>query len=410
MKVCPLERLDFARVIPSGALVTWSEGSGEPTALTEKLIAQQERLKARLFIGVTLSDTLREIDPSRFDISTYCTLFRYFDLFERGAVDIRPSHYSRMADLRPDLMLIQVTPPDRSGRRSLGTVVGHNPAYMANGTGVVAQENPNLPWTGGDALIGEECIDILVPAAAPLELLPPRRPGPVEHAIGGHVARLVPDRATLEFGIGSIPAAVQQALAGKRDLAIHTGLLDEAAVDFIESGAVTNRYRETDPGLVSAGFLFGTPRLYRYVDRNPAFGMRGSDHIHGARVLATLERFFAINSAIEVDLTGQVNAEALNGRYVGAIGGQGDFQRAALHSPGGRGIVALPSTAGQHSRIVARLSGPVTTARADADAVVTEHGIAELAGRSLQERACAMIAIADPQHRPQLEAALDALA
>ncbi|MCY4501836.1 MAG: hypothetical protein OXE57_09780, partial [Alphaproteobacteria bacterium] len=281
MKVCPLDRLDFARVIPSGALVTWSEGSGEPTALTAKLIAQQERLKARLFIGVTLSDTLREIDPSRFDISTYCTLFRYFDLFERGAVDIRPSHYSRMADLRPDLMLIQVTLPDRSGQRSLGTVVGHNPAYMANGTKVIAQENPNLPWTGGDALIGEECIDILVPAAAPLELLPPRRPGPVEHAIGGHVARLVPDRATLEFGIGSIPAAVQQALAGKRDLAIHTGLLDEAAVDFIESGAVTNRYRETDPGLVSAGFLFGTPRLYRYVDRNPAFGMRGSDHIHG---------------------------------------------------------------------------------------------------------------------------------
>jgi len=410
MKVCPLERLDFARVIPSGALVIWSEGSGEPTALTAKLIAQQERLKARLFIGVTLSDTLREIDPSRFDISTYCTLFRYFDLFERGAVDIRPSHYSRMADLRPDLMLIQVTLPDRSGQRSLGTVVGHNPAYMANGTKVIAQENPNLPWTGGDALIGEGCIDILVPAAAPLELLPPRRPGPVEHAIGGHVARLVPDRATLEFGIGSIPAAVQQALAGKRDLAIHTGLLDEAAVDFIESGAVTNRYRETDPGLVSAGFLFGTPRLYRYVDRNPAFGMRGSDHIHGARVLATLERFFAINSAIEVDLTGQVNAEALNGRYVGAIGGQGDFQRAALHSPGGRGIVALPSTAGPHSRIVARLSGPVTTARADADAVVTEHGIAELAGRSLQERARAMIAIADPQHRPQLEAALDALA
>ena len=315
-----------------------------------------------------------------------------------------------MADLRPDVLLIQVTPPDGSGRRSLGAVVGHNPAYMARGTRVVAQENPNLPWTGGDALIGESCIDVLVPAAAPLEQLPPRRPGPVERAIGGHVARLVPDRATLEFGIGSIPAAVQQALSAKRDLAIHTGLLDEAAVDFIESGAVTNRYRETDPGLVSAGFLFGTPRLYRYANRNPVFGMRGSDHIHGARVLATLDRFFAINSAIEVDLTGQVNAEALNGRYIGAIGGQGDFQRAALHSPGGRGIVALPSTAGRHSRIVAKLSGPVTTARADADVVVTEHGFAELAGRTLQERAQAMIAIADPAHRRQLAAALDGLA
>ncbi len=410
MEVCPLDRLDFARVIPPGALVTWSEGAGEPTALTTRLVAQQDRLRAELVVGVTLSDTLRDIDPSRFAVSSYCTLFRYFDLFERGAVDIRPSHYSRMADHRPDVLLIQVTPPDGAGRRSLGTVVGHNPAYMAAGATVVAQENPNLPWTGGDALIGDRCIDILVPEAAPLEQLVPRRPGPVEHAIGAHVARLVPDRATLEFGIGSIPAAVQQALAGKRDMAIHTGLLDEAAVDFIESGAVTNRYRETDPGLVSAGFLFGTPRLYRYADRNPLFGMRGSDHIHGARVLAALDRFFAVNSAIEVDLTGQVNAEALNGRYIGAIGGQGDFQRAALHSPGGRGIVALPSTAGRHSRIVARLSGPVTTARADADVVVTEHGIAELAGRTLQERARAMIAVADPAHRTQLEAALDALA
>lgn len=410
MEVCPLDRLDFARVISPGAQVTWSEGAGEPTALTTRLIAQQDRLKAALHIGVVLSDTLRDIDPTRLPISSYCTLFRYFDLFERGAVDIRPSHYSRMADLRPDVLLIQVTPPDSSGRRSLGTVVGHNPAYMAKGAKVVAQENPHLPWTGGDAVVGEESIDLLVPTATPLEQLPPRSPGSVEHAIGEHVARLVSDRATLEFGIGSIPAAVQQALAGKRDLAIHSGLLDEAAMDFIESGAVTNRYRETDPGLVSAGFLFGTPRLYRYVDRNPVFGMRGSDHIHGARVLASLDRFFAINSAIEVDLTGQVNAEALNGRYVGAIGGQGDFQRAALHSPGGRGIVALPSTAGCHSRIVVRLSGPVTTARADADAVVTEHGIAELAGRTLQERARAMIAIADPAHRRQLETGLDALA
>ncbi len=410
MRVLSLDGLDFARILPPGALVIWSEGSGEPAALTQRLVAQQQRLRARLFLGVMLSDRLRDIDPARFEISSYCALFRYFDLFEQGAVQVRPMHYSQLARLRPDLLLIQVTPPDANGRRSLGTLVGHLPAYIAAGATVVAQENPLLPRTGGDASIGDDAIDLLVPAATPLERLPPRAPGAVESAIAAHVARLVPDRATLEFGIGAIPAAVQRALAGKRDLAIHTGLLDDAAVDFIESGAVTNRYRETDPGLVSVGFLFGTERLYRYVDRNPAFGMRGSDHIHGPRVLASLERFFAVNSAIEVDLTGQVNAEALNGRYIGAIGGQGDFQRAALHSPGGRGIVALPSTAGRHSRIVAKLSGPVTTARADADVVVTEHGIAELAGRTLPERARAMIAVADPAHRARLSAALDGLA
>ena len=409
MGTAPLDDLDFADIVAPGALVSWTEGSGEPTALTGRLMNQQDRIRARLFTGVVLSDTLKRLDPSRFALSTYCALFRYFDLFERGAASVRPMHYSRMADVRPDVLLIQVSPPDGNGLRSLGTVVGHLPRHIAAGSKVVAQENPLVPWTNGDALLGSDRIDMLVRAASPLPQLPPRPPGPVETAIGGHVASLVPDRATIEFGIGAIPAAVQRALARKRDLAIHTGLLDDAAVDFIESGAVTNRYRETDPGLVTAGFLFGTQRLYRYADRNPAFGMRGSDHIHGQRVLGALERFHAINSAIEVDLTGQVNAEVLRGRYVGAIGGQGDFQRAALHSPGGRGIVALPSTAGRHSRIVARMGGPVTTARADADVVVTEHGIAELAGRTLEERARALIAIADPAHRAHLAASLDTL-
>ena len=409
MRTVPLADLDFADIVAPGALVSWTEGSGEPTALTGRLIGQQDRIRARLFTGVVLSDTLKHLDPSRLALSTYCALFRYFDLFERGAAGVRPMHYSRMADVRPDVLLIQVSPPDDSGRRSLGTVVGHLPRHISAGSEVVAQENPLVPWTTGEALLGPDRIDVLVRAESPLPQLRPRAPGPVEAAIGGHVASLVPDRATMEFGIGAIPAAVQRALARKRDLAIHTGLLDDAAVDFIESGAVTNRYRETDPGLVTAGFLFGTRRLYRYADRNPVFGMRSSDHIHGQRTLGALDRFHAINSAIEVDLTGQVNAEVLRGRYVGAIGGQGDFQRAALHSPGGRGIVALPSTAGRRSRIVARLEGPVTTARADADVVVTEHGIAELAGRTLEERARALVSIADPTHRPHLMASLDGL-
>jgi acetyl-CoA hydrolase len=183
--------------------------------------------------------------------------------------------------------------------------------------------------------------------------------------------------------------------------------MSESVIDLIKAGALTNRYKLIDPGLCVAGGCLGTKRLYDWLHRRESVYMQVSDYTHNAAVLMQIDNLVAINSAVEIDLTGQVNAESIGPRYIGATGGQGDFQRAAVRSPTGRAIIALPSVAGRarKSRIVAQLSGPVTTPRSDIDVIVTEHGIAELHGRTLAERARAMIAIADPEHRAALDRA-----
>ena len=194
-------------------------------------------------------------------------------------------------------------------------------------------------------------------------------------------------------------------LRDRRDLGIHSGLMSDSLLDLIEAGAVTNARKEIDRGVTVAGALFGTDRLYRWADRNPALRMRSVAYTHAAHVLGAFGALYAVNSAIEVDLTGQINAETIGGEHVGLIGGQGAFTRAASTSATGRSIIALGSVArgGEVSRIVARLpDGVVTTPRADADLFVTEHGVADLRGVPIAERRARMIAIADPRHRDDL--------
>jgi acetyl-CoA hydrolase len=231
---------------------------------------------------------------------------------------------------------------------------------------------------------------------------------PVEAAIAQHVASLVPDGATLELGIGSLPERVLQALRGHRDLGIHSAVIGDGVVELMEAGVVTNARKPFDAGVTVAGMLMGTRRLYDFAHRNPRVRLAPSSHTHATAVMAALPNFFAINGAVEVDLSGQVNAESSNGRYIGAVGGQVDFVRGANASPGGRALMVLPSTAkgGRISRIVPRLGdGVVTTARSDVDAVVTEFGVATLRGKSLRERSKALIDVAHPDHRESLERA-----
>ena len=224
---------------------------------------------------------------------------------------------------------------------------------------VVAQVNPALPWTEGDTLIEPGLIDILVPAEHPVLELPARAIGPVERAIAADVARLVPDRATIELGIGLIPEAVTAALGGKRGLGIHSGAIGDGVAELMREGIVDNRHKEIDPGVTVTLMLMGTRRLYEFADRNPLIRIRSPRYTHDALVLGNFRRFVAINSALEVDLTGQVNAETAQGRNIGLTGGQMDFVRAANRAPEGRSIIALPSTSRdrRHSRIVARLAG-----------------------------------------------------
>jgi acetyl-CoA hydrolase len=336
--------------------------------------------------------------------------------FANSAANVLPVHCSAVPllverrRLKIDVVFLQVTGPDEAGNYSAGTCIEHIAEALAGARTVIAEHNDRLPWTYGDTVIPAEHIDLLVPSSRPLVEVAGKRPEAAERAVAENVARLVSNAATLQLGIGGIPDAMAAALSEKRGLGLHCGIIGDGVVDLVESGIADNRRKEVDEGVTVAMMVLGTRRLYDWADRNKGLSVRSPSYTHDPAVLANFRRFVAVNSAIEVDLTGQVNAETVGGRHVGLIGGQVDFVRAGIRSPEGRAIIALPSTTRdrRHSRIVARLKdGVVTTARSDADFVVTEHGIADLAGLTLGERARAMIAIADPAFRAELSAALD---
>jgi acetyl-CoA hydrolase len=408
------EALDFARLIQAGDTIGWAQATAEPVFLTRMLNEQAPRCPPfRLFFALTFGTDFAADHPNvTVTASGGGGAGRRF--FAAGAGNVIPANVSALCDLiaaghpRIDVVLLQVSGPDAAGNYNAGLGIECLREAMAGARLVVAQINPALPWTEGDTLIDGGLIDILVPVAYPVLELPAPRIGPVERAIGGHVASLVPDRATIEVGIGRIPEAVTAALGKKRGLGIHSGSIGDGVADLMQAGIIDNRHKEIDEGVTITLMLMGTRRLYAFADRNKEIEIRSPRYTHDALVLGNFRRFVAINSALEIDLTGQVNAETALGRSIGLTGGQMDFVRAANRAPEGRSIIALPSTSRDraHSRIVARLAdGVVTTPRAEADCIVTEHGIAELKGRTLAERARALVAIADPAFRAELERA-----
>src|SRR5215471_14376028 len=401
------DALDFCRLIGRGETVGWAEATAEPLFLTRLLDAQAERCSPfRVFFPLTFSDSLAAGHPN---VTVTAS---------GGADNVVPANISDVPGLVAsgrlpiDIVLLQVSGPDDAGRYNAGLGIEHLQAAIGRARLVIAQVNPELPWTYGDTVIEPGVIDILVPAAAPPIELPARSAGPIESAIAEHVSRLIPDRATIELGLGAIPEALTYSLGGKRRLGVHSGAIGDGIADLMEAGIVDNRHKEIDPGITVATMLMGTRRLYRFADRNLSISIRSTSYTHDALVLGNLRRFVAINGALEVDLTGQVNAETAAGRHVGLVGGQMDFVRAANRAPEGRSIIALQSTSRDRtrSRIVARLAdGVVTTPRAEADLVVTEYGIAELRGRTLAERARELIAVADPNFRSALAKASERL-
>lgn len=312
----------------------------------------------------------------------------------------------RIVDL--DAVLINVSPPDKHGLCSLGTSVDATLAAVKAARTVIAQFNPQVPRTFGHGFIHVDEIDYAIEVDAPLyeHATPPI--GETERRIGDHVADLVPDGATLQMGIGAIPAAAALALTGKRDLGIHTEMFTDVVLDLIESGALTGAAKELDNGRIVTTFVLGTRRLYDFIDDNPTVSVRKVDYTNDTSVIRQFAKMCAINGAISIDLTGQVNADSIGGRLYSGVGGQMDFIRGAALAEDGRAIIALPATAknGTLSRIVPTLAegAGVTTTRAHARYVVTEFGVADLFGHSVAHRARALIAISHPDFRAELTA------
>jgi 4-hydroxybutyrate CoA-transferase len=314
-------------------------------------------------------------------------------LFERGALPL-------------DAVLVNATPPDAHGFCSLGVSVEAMHAAIRAARTVIVQLNRAMPRTLGESFVRVDEIDLAVEVDVPPYEHRDGSIGAVERRIGEHVAELVPNGATIQFGIGAIPAATALALRGHRDLGVHTEMFTDAVVDLVEAGVVTGARKERNRGKIVAAFVMGTARLYDFINDNPMVEMRSVDFTNDTFVIRSFRRMTAINSAIEVDLSGQVVADSIGSRIYSGIGGQMDFIRGAALAPEGRAIIALPSAAadGSISRITSVLTSGagVVTTRAHVRTIVTEWGVAELFGRSLRERAAALIAIAHPDHRDRL--------
>jgi 4-hydroxybutyrate CoA-transferase len=305
-----------------------------------------------------------------------------------------------------DVALVQVSPPDRHGFCSLGVSVDVARAAVQTAKHVIAQINPNMPRTHGDGLIHISHIDSAVVVDDPLPEFPPGEPSEAEAAIGRHCAELIEDGATLQMGIGAIPNAVLSALSGHRDLGVHTEMFSDGAIDLIEKGVITNEKKRVHPGKMVSAFAMGTRRLYDFIDDNPQVVLLDVAYVNDTATIRRNPKVTAINSAIEVDLTGQVGADSMGTRQYSGVGGQMDFVRGAALSEGGKPIIALPSVTSKGvTRIVPylRLGTGVVTTRAHVHYVVSEYGIAYLYGKNLRQRARALIDIAHPDHRADLE-------
>ncbi len=389
-------------------------GCGEPAALVAEICRQSARLPdLTLLGGIHLGDyPFARPEHAALRFATWHMSPRLDEAQRRGRVEFVPMRYFDLVSQfaaggawAPDCVLVHCAPPDARGYLSLGVSVSVALPAARRAPLVIAQVNAAMPRTLGNAFLHRSQVDCWVEVDEPLTPYPPPPIGEVERAIGRHVAGLVPDGATVQVGVGAIPQAVLEALANHRDLALHSLLVD-ASVTLVERGVVTNALKRVHRGRMDIGEAMGTHRLFDFLHENPLVNMESSGFVHDPEIVAQLDRFVAINSALEVDLGGQVTAESLGPRQVAGIGGQFDFVLGASRSRDGAAIIALPSTGrdGAVSRIVPRLQAgaAVTSPRALADWVVTEHGVARLRGRGERGRAEALTAVAHPRFREEL--------
>ena len=414
MKYRTISAAEAVAVVKSGDRVFLHTAAATPQRLIDALVDRADKLRNVEIIS------LHTEGEAAYVRSEYSDSFRLNALFvgknvrsavQEGLADAIPIFLSDVPALfyrnvlPLDVALVHVSPPDRHGYCSLGVSVDVTRAAVHTARTVIAQVNPNMPRTHGEGLLHASHIDAMVDVDDPLPEPPRRELTDIERKIGQNVASIVENGATLQMGIGAIPDATLAALTHHRNLGIHTEMFSDGVVDLVEKGVITGKYKCTHNEIIVASFLLGTRRLYDFVDDNPLVEMFGSDYVNDTKEIRKNPKVTAINSAIEIDMSGQVCADSIGQRHFSGVGGQMDFIRGAALSPDGKPIIALPSvTKYGESRIVPMLkpgAGVVTT-RAHVQYVITEYGIVNLHGKNMRQRAEALASIAHPDFREDI--------
>ncbi len=409
-------RTALESTLASGDRIILNANCGEPQTLAEALGEMAPDLRD---VEVCQLLALGRADWVREDLRGHIRLNAMFigpsvrDEVNAGHADYTPVFLSEIPGLFAskklplDVVLVQVSPPDEHGFCSFGVSVDIiKPAAEAART-VVAEVNQRMPRTLGDSFIHVNKLSYVVESDRPVLELPQHPFTEVHRRIGSHIAELIEDGATLQLGIGAIPDAVLSQLGDKRHLGIHTEMFADGVVELFDNGVITNERKTLHKGKIVTSFAMGSRKLYDFIDNNPVVEMHPSNYTNDPFIIAQNDNMVSINSAISVDLTGQVNSDSIGTRFYSGIGGQVDFVRGAARSKNGKAIIAFPSTAqkGEASRIVPMLApgGGVVTSRGDVQYVVTEYGVAYLHGKSIRQRAHALINIAHPKFRDGLE-------
>ena len=407
---------EAVKLVQSGDVVSVGHAVGEPTHIIDALVADAERLHDVELLHMILMGKGPYLDERMQGHFRHNSLFvggAARQAVEQGRADFTPCYFHLVPDLlrttlRPDVAIIMVSTPDEEGNCSLGVSVDYTMAGAMSAKTVIAQVNRHMPRCHGDCFLHVTDFAALVEQDQPLIELQPAVIGEIEQQIGRNCASLIHDGDCLQLGIGALPDAVLNCLGDKNDLGLHTEMFSDGAVDLIRAGNINGRRKNVHTGKHVSTFLMGTQRLYDFVNDNPSVYMAPVDYVNNPRVIGSNDNMVSINSCVQIDLTGQVCSESVGLRQISAVGGQVDFIRGAALSKGGRSIIAISATAahGRVSKIVPVLDtgAAVTTNRMDVEYIVTEFGVADLKGKTLRQRAEALIDVAHPDFRPSLTA------
>lgn len=415
--ICRVTAEEAAQKITSGQRIFITGNCSTPIPFVEALVARYHELENLEVVQVLSIGMPEYITPEMSEHIRVNNLFISANMrnaVNAGTADFTPvflheiPYLFRQGHLTPDVAVIHVSPPDEHGYCSYGTEVGVTKSAAESARTVIAQINPHMPRTLGDSFIHMSKIDFCIEVDYELPEVKPLPASAVQDQVAAHIAGLIPDGATLQTGIGGIPDAVLRRLTDHRDLGIHTELFSDGVMEMIEAGVITNAAKSIHTGKVIAGFVIGSHALNRYIHDNPVIELHPTEYVNDPFIIARNDRMVSINSALEVDLTGQVCADSIGTHFYSGVGGQVDFVRGAARSKDGKSIIALPSTAkdGAVSRIVPILKAGagVTTSRNDVHIIATEFGTADLFGKTIAQRAQALISIAHPDFREELAA------